>query len=155
MNSRRRRLVLAAAGALLLAACGGDDATTSISVEGTDQLTFEPDEFTVPAGEEVTVELTSGGVEHDLVLEDVADIGSVGEEGHGDHGEDMADEDMAEDHDDHAEGPNDLHVVHADPGETVTGTFTIDEPGTYTFYCSVPGHREAGMEGTLEVVDAG
>jgi plastocyanin len=35
--------------------------------------------------------------------------------------------------------------------DTVEGAFEAG-PGTYTFYCSIPGHREAGMEGTLTVV---
>lgn len=40
--------------------------------------------------------------------------------------------------------------------KTVTGgnaSVTIKDlkPGTYEFYCPVPGHKEAGMEGTLTV----
>jgi plastocyanin len=40
-------------------------------------------------------------------------------------------------------------------GKTVSGgsdTLTVKlKPGTYTFYCPVPGHEAAGMKGTLTV----
>jgi uncharacterized cupredoxin-like copper-binding protein len=39
------------------------------------------------------------------------------------------------------------------PGnETALALFRPTESGAYTFYCGVPGHRAAGMVGTLLVV---
>lgn len=41
--------------------------------------------------------------------------------------------------------------VAAPAGGTAEGGLRADEPGRYTFYCTVSGHRAAGMEGTLIV----
>jgi Cu+-exporting ATPase len=42
----------------------------------------------------------------------------------------------------------------ARPGQTQRIRFLIDQPGTYRIVCSVPGHAEAGMTGTLVVEPA-
>lgn len=39
-------------------------------------------------------------------------------------------------------------------GDTDSGRAELT-PGTYTFYCDIPGHRQAGMEGTLTVNEGG
>jgi plastocyanin len=56
--------------------------------------------------------------------------------------------------------PHDV-AIESEGGETLGQTEVINggsdstvvnlKPGTYTFYCTIPGHREAGMEGTLTV----
>jgi uncharacterized cupredoxin-like copper-binding protein len=39
-----------------------------------------------------------------------------------------------------------------DAGESATFTFTApEEPGEYQIICAIPGHLEAGMQGTLTV----
>ena len=49
-----------------------------------------------------------------------------------------------------AQGSTQLGATPTFSGGTRTLTLNI-KPGTYTFYCSVPGHRQSGMEGTLHV----
>jgi plastocyanin len=49
-----------------------------------------------------------------------------------------------------AQGSKVLGVTPTFQGGSRTLTLSL-KPGTYTFYCTVPGHRQAGMEGTLTV----
>jgi plastocyanin len=42
----------------------------------------------------------------------------------------------------------DLKII-ASPGKAKTLTVSLPAPGTYPVYCSVSGHRQAGMSGTL------
>jgi plastocyanin len=44
-----------------------------------------------------------------------------------------------------------LHIhLTEKPGKTGDATVTLT-PGTYMFFCAVPGHRQSGMQGTLTV----
>lgn len=148
MNPQRTRTaMIAAVAAAVLAACGqgGDvpdtaapETTTTLAVAGTDGIAFEPDAFSVPAGEDVSVELTSGpAVLHDLVIVEAGAAATASATGEpvGPIGDD------------------DVFVVRAEAGETTTASFRVDEPGSYELYCSVPGHRQGGMVATLTVVD--
>jgi uncharacterized cupredoxin-like copper-binding protein len=41
-----------------------------------------------------------------------------------------------------------VHIV-VDAGRSASARFTLARPGTYAFLCTVPGHDEAGMHGTI------
>jgi uncharacterized cupredoxin-like copper-binding protein len=45
----------------------------------------------------------------------------------------------------------DVHGKMVSSGGVSTVTVSDLKPGTYEFYCSVPGHEQAGMKGTLTV----
>lgn len=55
----------------------------------------------------------------------------------------------AVEHDFTVDGPG--FKVKALPTKTEQAQLTIPAAGSYVFYCSVPGHRQAGMEGTVTV----
>lgn len=143
MQHLRLSLAVISLLSLGLAACGsdtGEETVSELAVTGTESLEFVPDSYTVAAGTEITLEFTAeDAVEHDFVIEGAAEAGSVAEDENGEHGDDST-----------TDGA-DLHVGHVDAGQTVTTTFTINDAGTYEVYCSVPGHREAGMVATLTV----
>jgi plastocyanin len=135
------RLTMLAAGLVVLAACNGngngapdgaDAGDTALSVTAT-EFAFDPDRSTVPAGEEITLDLVNEGtIEHEwVIIEQGTQIASTAE----------FEEDMV------------VWEIEADAGETEMGSFTAPEAGTYQVVCAIDGHLDAGMEGTLEVVE--
>jgi len=44
-----------------------------------------------------------------------------------------------------------VKLEHVQAGQTATVTFTPASAGTFDFYCDIPGHKDAGMKGTLTV----
>ena len=131
MNKKLLGLVLVFA--FVLAGCGGSGPSNKIDVTFA-EFTFTPSEFSIPAGQEITLNATNNGaVIHEFVI---MKLGQT-------VGEDFGDED---------EG-NIYWEIEAEPGQKATGTFTAPtEPGEYQVVCGTEGHYVAGMIGKLTVV---
>lgn len=120
--------------ALLLTACGNSGPSTKINFTMTD-FAFTPNEFTVPAGQEITVHIIHDGtVEHDFI---VMKYGTNA-------GEMFNEEDKA----------NVFLEIDLQPEDSKTVVFTAPEqPGTYQIICGMVGHLQSGMVGKLTVID--
>jgi uncharacterized cupredoxin-like copper-binding protein len=118
----------------LLSACGAGGPSTTLNVAMTD-FQFIPNTFTVPAGQEISVDASNNGaVVHDLVIMKFGT--TVG---------DKYDED---------DTSNIYWKIELQPGESATTAFSAPlQPGEYQVVCGTKGHFEAGMIGKLIVVD--
>jgi len=125
--------------ALALAACGGDSSSTSAA-------------DTAATGSATSPAAASGGTVK--IAADPSEIAFTKTEITAPAGDDTISFDNPS-----STGHN-VQIEDAS-GADIAGTDTISagktsttanlQPGTYTFYCSIPGHREAGMEGTITV----
>lgn len=121
----------------VVAGCGGSAGQDQVVELDALRAAFGSNEITVEIGRPVTLLLHNKDREpHDFVIDRISVSGKKSEDGGG-HA--------------HGGGPGaDLHVG-AEPGTTGTLRFTPKTAGSYSFYCSVPGHKESGMVGTLIV----
>lgn len=118
----------------LLSACGGANSpATDIKVTLTDFM-FSPNQFTVPAGMEITLEINnSGGVIHNFIIMNLGETA----------GTEFTKDDNV----------NVYWMTELSSGSSNTITFTApSEPGNYEVVCGIPGHLQAGMVATMTVV---
>ncbi len=143
---KRLSFVLWAVLAALLAACGSAKPTPTplmeLSLTATD-IAYDTHQFDVVAGQPVKLTLhNEGALIHDFSIQKMPHAGEVMAE-EADHG--------MEEHDMNTTGPDpEIHVA-SPVGESLSVTFTPITPGEYEFFCTVAGHKEAGMVGTLVV----
>ncbi len=143
MSLSRFTIVLYAALTLLLAACGGAattppaDTAVDVTVEAR-EFQFQPNRVEAVVGRTVRIRfLNKGAVQHDFSVMSLPMTGMRSQSA-GSH-------DMG--------GPADepqLHVT-AMSGKSGWLEFTPTQAGTYDVFCTVPGHREAGMSARLVV----
>jgi uncharacterized cupredoxin-like copper-binding protein len=119
----------------LLAGCSSGPKTVEIEVN---EMAFSKKEIALKAGVPVRLVLINKDKEvHDLSVDTIpVDVTAQ-----------TADPDG---HTHSEEKEPDLHVS-VKPGAKGWVEFTPTQGGTYTFYCTVSGHRDHGMEGTLVV----
>jgi uncharacterized cupredoxin-like copper-binding protein len=117
-----------------LSGCGTSGPSTKLSFTMTD-FAFDPNEFTVPAGKEITVHVTHHGtMEHSFIIMK--------------YGTDASD--MFDDED----KVNVFWEVDLQPGDSETVVFTAPEQsGRYQIICGMPGHLQSGMIGKLIVTE--
>lgn len=128
--------------AFVLAACSGASATagTTEIVLDASGLQYQPATIEVTAGQPVKLTFNNkDSVDHDFSIMEIpmATMGATAEP--------MAGHDMG-----NMTVQPQLHMAVAMNG-TNTMEFTPTKPGTYEFFCTVPGHKDAGMIGTLVV----
>ena len=145
MGRSRRYLLLVPPLVVGASACGSDDdsdgaaegAATEIDV-ALEEFQFTPTEWTVAAGQEITINLeNNGSVDHEWVIlrpgvtiESEADLPETEEEL-------LAEFVYWED--------------EVSPDDPKTETFTAPPAGTYQIICAIEDHFDAGMEGSLTV----
>ncbi|MBI2980128.1 MAG: cupredoxin domain-containing protein [Chloroflexi bacterium] len=130
MPSRLSRLILVVILAFILlpaaAACKGSAEQVmsgEIKIEA-GEFYFKPANITVKAGTPVKFVVTNTGkIEHNFSFEELI-----------------------------AKGMTSARIGRILPGMTETLEITFDQAGTYIFDCSIPGHADAGMKGTVKVV---
>lgn len=117
---------------------------TELTVTAKD-LFFEPDMLEIPAGELVRVIFVNeGAMEHDWEVIDLKDTDLSIIEAPPTMTPRMEERlALAE-----SEG---IPYAGGGPGESMTIEFTAHQGGQFSFFCMVPGHKEAGMVGILNV----